>query len=213
MKRITQISLCALTLCLSACSSGVSYSSVSQDRKAPVISAEKYIEISQDEAFDPVEHFTVKDNFGKVTMVVTGNVKQDVPGDYLMTITATDPSGNMAVSNMLVHVNGELPEPETEPVEEETPEVEEQEAPVEKPAQKPQKPVQKPSEPAYTEPTYTEPVYTPPAYTEPAPAPDPTPAPDYTPPSVGNGGSTSCWWEGNSYVCEWVSDWEIVYDD
>ncbi len=202
-----------------------------EEAEAPTVMCENHYEASAGSSFNLLEWISVSSNTSKsrIHVKVRGNVDNGTPGDYKVMLTAYDDSGNITIRNLSVAITE--PEPDSEPEITEKPEpdleeTQEQEAtPIPTPEATPT-PTPKPT----PKPTATPvPVQTDPYAQERANCQAtygqwmgtycywPTPEPVQVPPADGGpnlpeGGSTSCWYEGNARVCEWVSEWIEEYD-
>lgn len=77
------------------------------DTTAPVISASATLQIMQGDTFRIADFVTVSDNAQGVTikqLYVGGTVDTDVPGNYPLTLSLTDASGNTTIVNLVVVV-------------------------------------------------------------------------------------------------------------
>lgn len=89
------------------------------DTTPPVIEAKDNLSLDYDSEFDLNKYINVKDNISKeVTLGVAGSVNTSKSGDYLITVTATDETGNMSVKNIKFTVKAK-PEPVKEEKKEE----------------------------------------------------------------------------------------------
>ena len=153
---------------------------------------------------------------------VRGNIDNETPGDYRVVLTAYDESGNISIRNLNVTIT----EPEVKDVEEsaeETP-IPDQEEAHESENESKQKPIatHAPTPTAASVPVESDPykqereeciasygTWMETYCSWPNPAPVET---THSGPALPAGGQTSCWYEGNMQICEWVSEWIEEYD-
>lgn len=82
---------------------------LSGDTTAPQLSAPGPLTITEDDddGFDPMDGVSATDECGPATVTVAGTVDTSIPGQYTLTYTATDRSGNTVTAERVVTVQAQ----------------------------------------------------------------------------------------------------------
>ena len=200
-----------------------------EEAEAPTVMCESHYEAPAGSGFNLLEWISVSGHSSKTRMHVNlrGDIDNGTPGNYKVMLTAYDESGNITIRNLKVTITE--PEPKPEPEIPEEPEVEESPEPTPIPTSEPTPdPTPAPTQaPATAAPVQTDPYAQERASCQASygqwmgtycywPTPEPTPAPAAPAeggPHLPEGGTTTCWQEGNATVCEWVGPWIEEYDE